>query len=116
MALVLTHLPGLSSLSMLEDRAIHQIDIRLHHSEPTAPHSLFANDPSRSAWGARTASFPARNFSREQKAIVNRTVDWSAGEGLGVTGPIEALVLTLAGRFAASTSCKVMEQLYCLCV
>ena len=27
--------------------------------------------------------------------------DWSAGDGLDVTGPIEALVLTLAGRFAA---------------
>jgi hypothetical protein len=27
--------------------------------------------------------------------------DWSAGDGLDVAGSIEALVLTLAGRFAA---------------
>jgi hypothetical protein len=31
--------------------------------------------------------------------------DWSAGEGLNVTGPIEALVLTLAGR------CTALDQL-----
>ena len=27
--------------------------------------------------------------------------NWSAGTGMEVTGPIEALILTLAGRFAA---------------
>ena len=32
--------------------------------------------------------------------------DWSAGDGLDVTGPIEALVLTLAGRFAALDQLK----------
>ena len=34
--------------------------------------------------------------------LTGTDTDWSAGDGLDVvTGPIEALVLTLAGRFAA---------------
>jgi len=43
--------------------------------------------------------FPGRKLFHDLRAIAT-DADWSAGDGLDVTGPIEALVLTLAGRFA----------------
>ena len=58
--------------------------------------------------------FPGAKLFQGIHAIAT-DADWSAGDGLEVTGPIEALVLTLAGRFAALTSCKVMEQRSCVC-
>jgi hypothetical protein len=44
--------------------------------------------------------FPGPKLFQGIRAIAN-DADWSAGAGLDVIGPIEALVLTLAGRFAA---------------
>ena len=44
--------------------------------------------------------FPGAKLFQGIQAIAT-DADWSAGVGLDVTGPIEALVLTLAGRFAA---------------
>jgi hypothetical protein len=44
--------------------------------------------------------FPGPKLFQGIRAIAT-DADWSAGDGLDVTGPIEALVLTLAGRFAA---------------
>ena len=44
--------------------------------------------------------FPGAELFQGIEAIAT-DADWSCGEGLGVTGPIEALILTLAGRFAA---------------
>ncbi len=44
--------------------------------------------------------FPGAKLFEGINAIAT-DADWAAGDGLDVTGPIEALVLTLAGRFAA---------------
>jgi hypothetical protein len=44
--------------------------------------------------------FPGPKLFQGIRAIAT-DADWSAGDGLDVTGPIEALVLILAGRFAA---------------
>jgi hypothetical protein len=44
--------------------------------------------------------FPGAKLLQGIQAIAT-DADWSAGDGLDVTGSIEALVLTLAGRFAA---------------
>jgi hypothetical protein len=44
--------------------------------------------------------FPGPKLFQGTRAIAT-DADWSTGDGLDVTGPIEALVLTLAGRFAA---------------
>jgi len=93
-----THLPGLSSLSMLEDIVIHQMDIcrplEQHRCIPDGRMIPVAGD----LWTNRF--FPGPKLFQGIRAIAT-DADWSAGDGLDVTGPIEALVLTLAGRFAA---------------
>jgi uncharacterized protein (TIGR03083 family) len=93
-----THLPGLSSLSMLEDIVIHQMDIR----RPLEKHRWIPNGRMVPvAWGLWTNRFfPGPKLFQGIRAAAT-DADWSAGDGLDVTGPIEALVLTLAGRFAA---------------
>jgi hypothetical protein len=93
-----THLPGLSSLSMLEDIVIHQLDIRRPLEEdrniPNGRMIPVATD----LWTNRF--FPGPKLFEGIRAIAT-DAEWSAGDGVDVTGPIEALVLTLAGRFAA---------------
>jgi uncharacterized protein (TIGR03083 family) len=100
--LVRTHLPGLSSLSMLEDIVIHQLDIRRPLEQdrciPNGRMIPVAGD----LWTNRF--FPGPKLFQGIRAIAT-DADWSAGKGLDVTGPIEALVLTLAGRFT------VLDQL-----
>jgi len=93
-----TRLPGLSSLSMLEDIVIHQMDIRRplerRRCIPYGRTILVAGD----LWTNRF--FPAPKLFQGIRATAT-DADWSAGDGLDVAGSIEALVLTLAGRFAA---------------
>jgi uncharacterized protein (TIGR03083 family) len=93
-----THLPGLSSLSMLEDIVIHQMDIRRPLEQqrciPKGRIIAVAGD----LWTNRF--FPGPQLFQGIRATATNA-DWSAGDGLEVTGPVEALVLTLAGRFAA---------------
>ncbi len=93
-----THLPGLSSLSMLEDIVIHQADIRRPLDQlrriPIGRMVSVADD----LWSNRF--FPGPKLFHGIRALAT-DADWSAGDGLDVTGPIEAVVLTLAGRFAA---------------
>jgi uncharacterized protein (TIGR03083 family) len=93
-----SHLPGLSSLSMLEDIVIHQMDIRRpldqHRDVPNERMIFVAGD----LWTNRF--FPGMKLFQGLRAVAT-DAKWSAGEGLDVTGPIEALVLTLSGRFTA---------------
>ncbi len=93
-----THLPGLSSLSMLVDIVIHQMDIHrpLEHHRDIPNRRMIP--VARDLWTNRF--FPGRKLFQGIRAVAT-DADWSAGEGLDVTGPIEALVLTLAGRFVA---------------
>jgi hypothetical protein len=44
--------------------------------------------------------FPGPQLFQSIRATAT-DADWSTGDGPEVTGPVEALVLTLAGRFAA---------------
>lgn len=92
-----THLPGLSSLSMLEDIVIHQMDIRQaleeHRCIPTRRVIPVAED----LWTNRF--FPGAKLFQGLQAVATDAA-WSAGQGPDVAGPIEALVLALAGRFA----------------
>jgi uncharacterized protein (TIGR03083 family) len=93
-----THLPGLKSLSMLEDIVIHQLDIRRplerHRDIPNQRMIAVAEDLSTNRF------FPGPKLLQGIRAIAT-DADWSTGNGVHVTGPIEALILTLAGRFAA---------------
>jgi uncharacterized protein (TIGR03083 family) len=93
-----THLPGLSSLSMLEDIVIHQIDIRRPLEKGRCVPSGRMIPVAGELWTNRF--FPGSKLFQGIRAIAT-DADWSAGEGLDVAGPIEALVLTLAGRFTA---------------
>ena len=93
-----THLPGLSSLSMLEDIVIHQMDIRRPLERPRHIPDERMIPVAQDLWTNRF--FPGAKLFRGIQAIAT-DADWSAGDGLVVTGSIEALVLTLAGRFAA---------------
>ena len=97
---------------MLEDIVIHQIDIRRPLERPRHIPDRRMIPVARDLWTNRF--FPGAKLFEGINAIAT-DADWSAGDGLGVTGPIEALVLTLAGRSPRSTSCKVMEQRSCLC-
>ncbi len=93
-----SHLPGLSSLSMLVDVVVHQLDIRgplnEHRRIPSNRMIPVASD----LWSNRF--FPAPKLFHGFR-VTATDADWSAGEGIGVAGPIEALILTMAGRFTA---------------
>ena len=93
-----THLPGLSSLSMLEDIVIHQMDIRRPLERPRHIPDGRMIPVARDLWTNRF--FPGANLFQGIQAIAT-DADWSAGDGLDVSGSIEALVLTLAGRYTA---------------
>jgi hypothetical protein len=83
---------------MLEDIVIHQMDIRRPLEQqrciPKGRIIAVAGD----LWTNRF--FPGPQLFQGIRATATNA-DWSAGDGLEVTGPVEALVLTLAGRFAA---------------
>jgi uncharacterized protein (TIGR03083 family) len=93
-----THLPGLSSLSMLEDIVIHQIDIRRPLERPRHIPNGRMIPVAMDLWTNRF--FPGPKLFRGIRAVAT-DAEWSAGDGLDTTGPIEALVLTMAGRFAS---------------
>ena len=83
---------------MLADIVIHQMDIRRPlgrlRSIPNRRMVPVAED----LWTNRF--FPGPKLFKGLRANATNT-NWSAGTGLEVTGPIEALILTLAGRFVA---------------
>jgi uncharacterized protein (TIGR03083 family) len=93
-----SHLPGLSSFSMLADIVIHQMDIR----QPLGHLRIIPNSRMvpvvEDLWTNRF--FPGPTLFKGMRAVAT-DAEWSAGSGLEVTGPIAALVLTLAGRFVA---------------
>ena len=92
-----THLPGLSSLSMLEDIVIHQMDIRRPLGQQRCIPKRRIIAVAGNLWTNRF--FPGPQLFQGIRAIAT-DADWSAGDGLEVAGPLEALVLTLVGRFA----------------
>lgn len=93
-----THLPGLSSLSMLEDIVIHQMDIRQALEEPRCIPNRRMIPVATDLWTNRF--FPGPKLFQGLQAVATDAA-WSAGQGPDVAGPIEALILTLAGRFGA---------------
>ena len=107
-----THLPGLSSLSMLEDVVIHQMDIRRPLGKPRDIPNGRMIPVAGDLWTNRF--FPGPKLFQGTRAVAT-DADWSAGHGMEVAGPIEALVLTLAGRLDSSTRYKVMEWRSCAC-
>jgi uncharacterized protein (TIGR03083 family) len=92
-----THLPGLSSMSMLEDIVIHSLDIRRpllrDHAVPEGRMVLVVAD----LWSSRF--FVGHRLFADLRVMAT-DADWSAGEGAAVTGPIEGLVLAMSGRLA----------------
>ncbi len=92
-----THLPGLSSMSMLEGIIIHSLDIRrpLHrgHTIPESRMVLVASDLLSSRFFVGQKLFAGLR-------VMATDADWSSGEGKEVNGPIEAFVLAMSGRVA----------------
>jgi uncharacterized protein (TIGR03083 family) len=92
-----THLPGLSSMSMLEDIVIHSLDIRRpllrDRAVPAGRMVLVIQD----LWANRF--FVGHKLFADLR-VAATDADWSAGEGAAVTGPIEELVLAMSGRLA----------------
>ena len=92
-----THLPGLSSMSMLEGIVIHSLDIRkpLHrdHTIPESRMVLVASDLLSSRF------FVGQKLFADLRVIAT-DADWSSGEGKEVNGPIEGFVLAMSGRVA----------------
>jgi uncharacterized protein (TIGR03083 family) len=92
-----THLPGLSSMSMLEDIVVHSLDIRRpllrDHAVPEGRMVLVVAD----LWASRF--FVGHKLFADLR-VTATDADWSAGEGAAVTGPIEGLVLAMSGRLA----------------
>ena len=101
-----THLSGPSSSSMLEDIVIHSLDIRRpllrHHEVSERRGVLVASD----VWTSRF--FIGHKLYAGLRATAT-DADWSAGEGNGVNGPIEALVLAMTGRSTGLEDCKAIE-------
>jgi uncharacterized protein (TIGR03083 family) len=92
-----THLPGLSSMSMLEGIVIHSLDIRhpllRDHGVPERRMVLVATDLLSSRF------FVGHRLFADLR-VTATDADWSAGEGDEVSGPIEGLVLAMSGRVA----------------
>jgi uncharacterized protein (TIGR03083 family) len=93
-----THLPGLSSLAMLNDIVIHQLDIRRALDKPRCIPNKRTVPIAADLWTNRF--FPGPKLFRGFRAVAT-DAPWTAGEGLDVIGTVEALILTLAGRFVA---------------
>jgi uncharacterized protein (TIGR03083 family) len=93
-----TYPPGQSPLSMLADITIHQIDIR-------RPLARVRHVPERRMRLVASYLYPHKFYVGHKLTAGLRLratdSDWSAGEGPEVHGPIEALALTLSGRFIA---------------
>ena len=98
-----THLPGLTSLSMLEDIVIHSLDIRRpllqNYSAPERRLVLVAQD----LWSSRF--FSGKKLFRNLR-VTATDADWSAGAGPSISGSIEGLVLAMSGRLVG------LEQLH----
>ena len=92
-----THLPGLSSQSMLNDIVIHSLDIRrplnLQRTVPEGRMILVAAD----LWTSRF--FPGHKLFAGIR-VEATDADWAAGQGPVVAGPIEDLTLAMSGRLA----------------
>jgi uncharacterized protein (TIGR03083 family) len=92
------HLASLSSMSMLEDIVVHQLDIRrpLDRGRCVSEQRMIvvASDLHANRF------FPGSKLFQDLR-ITASDAAWSAGDGPEVTGPIEALVLSLSGRFVA---------------
>lgn len=93
-----THLPGLSSLAMLEDIVVHQMDIRRALDEPRSIPNRRMIPVATDLWTNRF--LPGPKLFQGLRAVATDAA-WTAGNGPDVAGPIEALILTLAGRFVA---------------
>ncbi len=90
-----THLPGLSSMSMLEGIVIHSLDIKhpLHRDRTTPEHRMVLV----------AADLLSNRFFVGHKLfgglrVIATDADWSSGEGKEVNGPIEGFVLAMSGR------------------
>jgi uncharacterized protein (TIGR03083 family) len=92
-----THLPGLSSMSMLEGIVIHSLDIRhpLRRDSqiPESRMVLVASDLLSSRYFVGNQLFT-------DLRVTATDAEWSSGEGKEVNGPIEGFVLAMSGRFA----------------
>jgi len=90
-----SHLPGLSSMSMLEGIVVHSLDIRTplnrDYAVPEDRLVLVASDLLSSRY------FVGRKLFSELR-VTATDVDWSSGAGAEVTGPIEGFVLAMSGR------------------
>jgi uncharacterized protein (TIGR03083 family) len=93
-----SHLPGLSSLSMLTDIVVHQMDIRCPLDLPRCVPDGRMIPVASNLWS--NGFFPGPKLFQDLRATAT-DAEWSAGDGIDIAGPIEALVLTLAGRFSA---------------
>jgi uncharacterized protein (TIGR03083 family) len=92
-----THLPGLSSMSMLEGIVIHSLDIRhplrRDNQIPESRMLLVASDLLSSRY------FVGHKLFADLR-VTATDADWSSGEGKEVNGPIEGFVLAMSGRVA----------------
>ena len=93
-----THLPGLSSLAMLNDIVIHEMDIRRALDKPRSIPNRRTIPVVADLWTNRF--FPGPRLFQGLRAV-STDAAWTAGQGPDITGPIEAFILTLAGRFIA---------------
>jgi uncharacterized protein (TIGR03083 family) len=93
-----THPPRQSPLAMLEDIVLHQIDIRFPLGQPrpvSCERMRLVAD-----YLDGNGFYVGKKLARGLRLEATDT-DWTAGDGPLVRGPIEALVLTLSGRFVA---------------
>jgi uncharacterized protein (TIGR03083 family) len=92
-----THLPGLSSMSMLEGIVIHSLDIRkpLHrdHAVPEGRMVLVASD-------LLSSRFFVGHKLFSDLRVTATDAEWSCGHSDEVNGTIEGFVLAMSGRAA----------------
>ena len=93
-----TYPPGQSPLTMLEDVAIHQIDIRWPlgrlRAVPLERMRLVAG------YLDGNSFYPGKRLTKGLRLQATDT-DWGTGDGPVVNGSIEALAMMLSGRFVA---------------
>lgn len=98
------HAPGISHLEPLLDVLVHGQDIALPLGRPREVPVVPAAAAATRVWTYRwpwTIPFRARARLRGLR-LAATDVEWSAGEGAPVEGPVGALLLLLTGRTAAA--------------
>jgi uncharacterized protein (TIGR03083 family) len=90
------HNPGLSPRETLIDVLVHSQDVTVPLGRPLPLPPAAAAEAATRVWERGWPWYPRRRFSGFRLRATD--VDWSAGEGHPLEGPVDAILMLLTGR------------------